>query len=67
MPVVRAGEDDVDVRQPTRRLEEVLNPLLRGDPADVEDDGGTRRNDLCKRIGVLRERRLREAVALCNV
>ena len=63
VPVVRAGENDVDVREPARSLEEVLDALLGRDPADVEDDRRAVGNDARERIAVGRRRRLGEGVA----
>ena len=62
VPVVRTGEDHVDVGEPPRRLQEVLDALLRGDPADVEDDRRAVGHDACERIEVSRRWRLGEGV-----
>ena len=48
--VVRAGEHDVDLRKAPRRLEQVLDPLLRGDPADVEHHRRAGGHDSLERI-----------------
>ena len=57
VPVVRAREHDVAVGQPPRGLEEVLDALLRGDPADVEHDGRAGRDDARERVDARRRRR----------
>ena len=62
VPVVRAGENDVDVGEPARSLQEVLDALLGRDPADVEDDRRAVGNDARERIAVGRRRRLGEGV-----
>ena len=62
VPVVRAGENDVDVREPAGSLQEVLDALLGRDPAHVEGDRGAIGNDARERIAVGRRRRLGEGV-----
>ena len=62
VPVVGAGENHVDVGEPSRSLQEVLDALLGRDPADVEDDRRAVGNDARKRIAVGRRRRLGEGV-----
>ena len=63
MAVVRPREHDVGFGDTARGVEEVLDALLGGDPADVEDDRSSRRDDPLQRVDAGRGRRARERVA----